>query len=130
MTRVYCLISELQPRWSILQTQIQNQTSAPVIDSLTSTDKTTLAAQEKAFFTSALVIKSGSVAYTQAENNGGIDRGGCPHMRDNGRGRERDGQRGRQGWTVQYTPDKGQRDVLFMMQTAADAAVAPGPRLK
>lgn len=45
-------------------------------------------------------------------------------------GRERDGQRERQrrGWTVQYTPDKGQRDVLFMIQAAA--AEAAGPRLK
>lgn len=56
-------------------------------------------------------------------------------MRDNergggGEGRKRDGQRGRQGRTVQYAPDKGQRDVLFMTQTAADAAVALGPRLK
>lgn len=51
-------------------------------------------------------------------------------MRDNERGRERDRQRERQrrGWTVQYTPDKGQRDVLFMIQAAA--AEAAGPRLK
>lgn len=33
-------------------------------------------------------------------------------------------QRGRQetGWTVHYTPDKGQRDVLFMSQAVAAAA--------
>lgn len=45
--------------------------------------------------------------------------------------RERDRQRGRQrqGWTVQYTLDKGQRDVLFMIQAAA-VTEAPGPRLK
>lgn len=32
------------------------------------------------------------------------------------------------GWTVQYAPNKGQRDVLFMIQAAAEAAA--GPRLK
>lgn len=55
----------------------------------------------------------------------------CSYIRDRGRNRERDRQRGRQrqGWTVQYTLDKGQTDVLFMIQAAA-VAKAPGPRLK
>lgn len=65
------------------------------------------------------------------ENNAGKDKR-ClwVYMRDNERGGERDRQRERQrrGWTVQYTPDKGQRDVLFMIQAAA--AEAAGPRLK
>ena len=59
----------------------------------------------------------------------------CAYMRANERERET-GREGRQrrGWTVQYTPDKGQRDVLFMIQAAeaaaAAAAEAAGPRLK
>ena len=53
----------------------------------------------------------------------------CAYMRDNERETGGEG-RQRRGWTVQYTPDKGQRDVLFMIQAAAAAAEAARPRLK
>ena len=47
------------------------------------------------------------------------------------RERETGGEEDRRGWTVQYSPDKGQRDVLFMIQAAAAVeAEAAGPRLK
>lgn len=58
----------------------------------------------------------------------GRGRGGvCVHTWGTMRERQAESGRQRRGWTVQYTPDKGQRDVLFMIQAATEAA---GPRLK
>lgn len=50
----------------------------------------------------------------------------CAYMRDN-ESERRVERKKRRGWTVQHTPDKGQRHVLFMMEAAA--VEASGPRL-
>lgn len=50
-------------------------------------------------------------------------------MRDKEKGRQEE-RKTETGWTVHYTPDKGQRDVLFMSQAAAAAAAALGAKVE
>lgn len=78
----------------------------------------------------AFLFRSWSLKCTQVVHKGRKQRRRrqrrlCASVRDKERGRQEE-RKTETGWTVHYTPDKGQRDVLFMSQAAAASGSSVG----